>query len=214
MTQTARIRLDAALAAVCPIHGTSGDPPVIQFKAEATAPQQSAATAALASFDFSQAADDLWTAQQSNAVVGRIAPVRLTANRVNSTNVLADVTDLAFQLLPNRHYVFNFAGAYTAAAGTTGLSLAINGPASPTLFRLLGRIAEGATAIRQGAASAYNTAITGANSGGATAMPFWIEGNISTGAAGGLLQLRFASEVNASAVTVLAGSWGELKAVA
>jgi hypothetical protein len=209
-------RLDSAIkAAGIPIDGVSGEQGsiVIQFRPEATAQNQTDAAAIVAAFDWSDAAHNAWLAEQRAATVGRINLVRLAANRVNSTNVLADVTDLSFPLKPNSHYVFAFTGAYTAQAGTTGLSLGMNGPVSPALFRLIGAIAESATATRQGATGAFNTALTGTASGGATALPFWLEGNISTNAAGGMLQLRFASEVNGSTVTILAGSWGELKAV-
>jgi hypothetical protein len=209
-------RLHQVISAVCPIEGVAGvqGSVTITYAPAATQPQRDAAAAALAAFDWSGAAQTLWESQKTAATIGRINPVRLTANRVNSTNVLADVADMAFQLKPNTNYIFSFTGAYTAAAATTGLSIAINGPTSPTVFRLIGCIAESATTTRQGAASAYNTALTGTASGAATALPFWVEGNITTGANAGVLQLRFASEVNGSAVTILAGSWGELKAVA
>lgn len=210
-------RLHATIAAVCPIHGVSGSQGSIRidYDPSATAPQQTSAQAALAAFDWSQTAHDAWTQQQTLATVGRSNMIRLAVNRPTTSNALGDVVGMSFpNLKPNTHYAFSFAGAYTAVGATTGMSLAVNGPASPNLIRMIGCIAESATATRNGAAGAYDTPIAGTASGGATALPFWIEGNISTGANGGTLQLRFASETNGNTVTILAGSFGELKAVA
>lgn len=174
---------------------------------------QAAAQATIDAFDWSQAAHDLWLSARTGSPVLRHSMVRLGTSRNNSTNVLADVTGLSFELKPNTHYAFSFTGAYTAAAGTTGLSLAVNGPASPSVLGVVACIAESATATRQGVGVAYNTALTGTASGGATRMPFWIDGNITTGASGGTFTLRFASEVNGNQVTILQGSMGELKEV-
>lgn len=171
---------------------------------------QASAQPTIDAFDTSQAAQDAWNAQQSGKTVGRITPVRIGVDRVNSTVNLADVTGLSFQLAANSHYAFSFIGAYTAAAGTTGLQLAVNGPASPALIRMVATIAESATATRQGAAGAYDTPVNGTASGGATALPFYIDGNISTGATAGMFTLRFRSEVGGSAVTILSGSYGLL----
>lgn len=189
------------------VHGDSSTVTVLP------ADLQDEAQATINAFDWSQAAQDAWQATQNGAVVILGRAVRLGANRQTSSNALSDVTGLSFSLKANTHYAFRFTGAYTAQAGTTGLSLAVNGPASPNLVRMVGQIHESATAVRGGATAAYDTALTGANSGGATPLPFWVEGNISTGASGGTLALRFASEVNGNQVTILAGSMGELKAV-
>jgi len=207
-------RLHETVAAVCPIHGVSGvqGDITISFNG-ATAPQQTAANSAVSSFDWSQAAHDIWLAARTGNPVLRHAMVRLSANRQTTSNALSDVAGLEFQLKPNTHYSFAFVGAYTAVGATTGISLAVNGPASPSLVRVVGCIAESATTTRNGATGAYNTAIAGLASGGATAMTFWIDGNISTGAAGGTFILRFASETNGNAVTILSGSMGELKEI-
>lgn len=60
-----RSRLDAAISAVCPIHGTSGgtgpgNPPRIDFRPEATAQQRADAQAVVDAFDFSEAAQQQW----------------------------------------------------------------------------------------------------------------------------------------------------------
>ncbi len=151
--------------------------------------------------------------QDQAALIGRVTPVRLAATRTSSVIALADVVGMSFPLRANSNYIYSFTGAYTAALATTGIRLAINGPASPSLVRMLATVAESVTANRTLAASAYDTPLIGINSGGATPLPFWVEGNISTGPNAGFLTLRFGSEIAASAVDILAGSWGELKAV-
>lgn len=187
---------------------------LVVHEAGATQPQRDAAAAFLAAFDWTDgAAYDLWAAARTGNPVLRHAMVRLGSPQQRTLTSLADVPGLSFQLKPNTHYAFSFVGAYTAAAATTGLALAVNGPASPAVLGAVACIAESATATRQGVGVAYDTPLTGTASGGATRMPFWVDGNISTNAAGGTFALRFASEVNGSAVTILAGSMGELKEV-
>lgn len=60
-------RLVAALAAVCPIVGVSGSQGNVRidYAPNATAQQQNDAQAALAAFDWSQAAHDTWVANQN-----------------------------------------------------------------------------------------------------------------------------------------------------
>lgn len=65
------IRLQLTIAAVCPIDGVSGSatgPSTvirIDYAASATAPQRAAAAAALAAFDWSQAAQDAWEIERA-----------------------------------------------------------------------------------------------------------------------------------------------------
>jgi hypothetical protein len=213
-------RLHESVAAVAPIRGVSlgtvGDSGSvsIQFDPSATGPQQTAAQTAVATFDWSQAAHDAWTLERSTKTIGTFSVVRKGADESNNTVSFADVAGLSFILAPNTHYRFRFVGAYTAAAATTGLQLGVNGPASPVFMRLVGQISTSATAGQNGAVGAYDTAIAATASGGSTALPFWIEGTISTGATGGTFRLRFRSEIAGSAVTILRGSFAEIAAVA
>jgi hypothetical protein len=212
VTQRLLEAVQAAVPAVAEVSvGTIGVPATVTVR---PASQQAAAQATIDAFDWSGATHALWLEQQNGALVGRTTAKRLAAAANSSSNALADVTGLSFQLKPNTHYAFEFVGAYTSAAGTTGLSLAVNGPASPALVRAVAQIHESATAVRGGAASAYNATLTGTSSGSATPLPFFIQGNISTGAAGGTFTLRFASEVNNSQVSIAAGSYGLLHCIA
>lgn len=208
-------RLLEALTAVCPIRIARLNAGVGSFEADpsATQPQIDAANSAMAAFDYSQGADDLWQARAKQRLIGSIQPVRLGTDRTNSTVNFADCTGLSFDLAPNSHYAFEFVGAYNAAAGTTGLQLALNGPASPTLLRAVGQICTSPTAVQNGIITAYDSGINATASGGATALPFWIKGNISTGANGGTFILRFRSEIAASQVQIFSGSYGLLHGV-
>lgn len=139
--------------------------------------------------------------------------VRVAADQATSNPAFIDVPGMQFPVAPNSNYEFIFKGAYTAASATTGLQLSVNGPASPTFMRAIGTIFSSTTAPLVGAIGAYDAPIAGTASGGATALPFELAGTLSTGAAGGTLSLRFRTEVNGSAVTILRGSWGKLTGV-
>lgn len=174
---------------------------------------QSTAQATIDAFDDSQAAEDAYVAEQAAKVVGPIRARRKAADQAFSTNGFADVTDLEILLAPQTHYEFEAYGAYTSAAASTGLQISVTGPVSPDLVRFIGYVAESATADRKGAGAAYDVAIAGTASAAATALPWGIQGSVSTGAAGGLLKVRARSEVNASAVNVLRGSILKVSAV-
>jgi hypothetical protein len=134
--------------------------------------------------------------------------VRLSQDRSTTSTSYQDVVGLAFPLAANCHYAFQFEGAYTTAVNTTGIQLALNGPAFSVLaagFQLF----TSATAVLAALAANYDVGVNGTASAAGTALPFRIYGNISTTAAG-LLIVRGRSEVNGSAVTVRAGSYGLL----
>lgn len=152
-------------------------------------------------------------AQRESKTVNRVIGVRKSADQATTSTSFSDVTDLVFQLAPNTHYKFKFRGAYTTAAQTTGLQLSVNGPASPAFLRFSGWLFTSVTATANAVGAAYDAALAATSGGGATPLQFEVEGTISTGAAGGPFSLRFRSEVNGSAVTILRGSFGELMAV-
>lgn len=135
---------------------------------------------------------------------------RVSQDRSTTLATYVDIPDLQFQLEPNSHYAFSFDGAYTAAAGTTGAQLAIDGPASPSFLGVGFEIGTSATAWASAFTSAYDSGVNPTASGGATPLPFHVYGTISTGAAGGVLKLRGRSEVAGSQVTIKRGSYGLL----
>jgi hypothetical protein len=136
--------------------------------------------------------------------------IRKKSDQAFSTVNFADVTDLSVSLAASSQYKFRFSGAYIAAASGTGLQISVNGPASPSFIRFVGQIATSNIAVTYGAGAAYDVGINGTASGGATPLPFTLEGTIDTGIAGGIFTLRARSEVAASAVTILRGSVFEL----
>src|SRR5688572_28071332 len=107
-------RLDSAIkAAGIPIHGVSGEQGavVVQFRPEATAPQQAAAATIVAGFDWSQAAHDAWLEDQRpqrkairQAAAGAIADndTYLALANPNNAQVVAQVRRLTIQ---NNHII-------------------------------------------------------------------------------------------------------------
>lgn len=207
-------RLHQTIEAVCPIHGVSGSQGSVRidYKPEATSQQQTDAQTALAAFDWSQAAHDLWLERRTNSAIGRTSAVRLQADRSTTSNSYQDVVGLSFQLEANKHYGFEFHGAYNTAGATTGIQLALNGPAQ-SFFAAIFEIATSTTAYLAAVSANYNSGVDGTASGGATNLPFHICGNLTT-TASGLLIVRGRSETNGNTVTVKRGSYGLLFGVA
>lgn len=209
-------RLNDAVAAVCPILGVAildlaAHATRIDFDPSATVQQQTAANNAVASFDWSAGAQSVYDAQQQAKQLGIATGVRLLADVSNNTTNLANCTGLSFPLAANTSYGFWFDGAYTSVGATTGIQIAVNGPAMSFLGVNL-QVAESATSYRSLVAGAYDTPVLGVNSGGATPLPFSITGNVTTTAAGNLI-VRFRSETNGNAVTIKRGTQGLLIAV-
>lgn len=155
-------------------------------------------------------ADGTWAAPGGGGgggpQIGRVAAA--VSNTSNS--VWQDVTGLTFAVSASTTYSFEFEVLYTTAATTTALHLSVNGPASPADLRYNVETQTTATATHHASQTAYNTVTNPATGGGATVLRARLVGTISVGGAGGTLALRFKSEINASAVNVLRGSFGKL----
>jgi hypothetical protein len=137
--------------------------------------------------------------------------VRLAANLANSLITYVTVTGLNLTLAAFTRYSFRFYIAFSTAAATTGLGLALTGPTSPVTFTARIYVPITATTALTTHAAAYDVGPLG--TGVAVANTNYlavIEGVIETGASGGTLAPRIRSEVATSAVTVKAGSHGEL----
>ena len=132
---------------------------------------------------------------------------RVTADVQNTTVTFANVTGLTFAVAINTNTSFACELFYTTAATTTALQLAINGPASPTAMRYAVRTSTTATAMHSASQSAYDTNTNPGTGGGTTALPVRISGTLENGGTAGTLAIRFRSEVAASAVNVLRGSF-------
>lgn len=125
----------------------------------------------------------------------------ITADVINNTTSLADVTGLSFPVVAGTYY-FKFTIPYTSAATTTGSRWSINGPATTqlnysTIYTL------SATTNTSNTSSTYNA---GAINGTSTLLGDLanIEG-IATFSASGTVIARFASEIAASAITAKFG---------
>lgn len=146
---------------------------------------------------------------------GSISVVKKTADQQSIATALADVTDLTFTLLPNTDYGFEFLVLFRTPATTTGINLSVQGPASPAEAAWSSDImlsgAAGTDGYQSKAQVAGDAAHLTASIDAANATRIArLQGSWRTGAAGGALTLRFATEVVNSAVIVRRGSWGRL----
>mgnify|MGYP001580759890 CR=1 FL=1 len=132
-----------------------------------------------------------------------------TADQSNSTTTGANISDLTIPLGASQMAHFHAYLICSAAAVTTGIQLAINGPASPGQVEatIIGW-SDATTRVTDGV-SAYETYQANLSSAGATRRVFEIIGRVVNGTVRGTLALRFKSEVGGSAVTVHRGSWLE-----
>lgn len=138
--------------------------------------------------------------------------VHKTSNQSSSDGTnLSDVTEMSWPVDPGGIYVIEFVILQSAAASTTGLVLALNGPASPTFIEYAGRAAAGGSATFHGGATAYDTAIVSTGVlGAATPSLFNLNGYLVNGVNAGTLTLRMRTEVDTSAAVVRRGSHGSL----
>lgn len=156
------------------------------------------------------------TTKQTFAEMLNAVTVVKTADQSNSSGTtLADVTDLLFPVEATGLYVFEFNLFVVAAATTTGLVAAINGPTIGT-----GRIKYGfqtnptGTTAFAGGANAYDTALVSTGVLSTTVGSLHrLMGTFKAGATGGNLQLRMRSEVAASNATIQQDSWGRIQRV-
>ncbi|HEX7484392.1 MAG TPA: hypothetical protein VF281_04565 [Candidatus Saccharimonadales bacterium] len=132
--------------------------------------------------------------------------VTLGSDVIDNTgaNTIADVTGLSFAVTSGVTYHFSALINYTAAATTTGSIWTVNGPAATTISYTAKNTLT-ATTETTNFATAYDTPAT-ANATSLTAGNIATIEGIVTPSANGTLQIRFATEVNGSAITAKAGS--------
>ena len=130
-----------------------------------------------------------------------------SADQSNSTTSGNDISDLTVALAANEVIHFHAYLVASANAATTGIQLAVNGPASPSQVdaTVTGWTAP-ATLVTTGV-NAYETYQANTASAGATRRVFEIIGRVINGGTAGTFALRFKSEVTLNAVTVHRGSW-------
>lgn len=133
----------------------------------------------------------------------------LNADQAFSVVALADVTELQLPIRSAGLFNFDFTIYYKSAVNTTGIYLSVNGPAMSWL-RWGKVVPTSAAAVRFEVATTWNGGTTESSSAGATEQVALINGSCLA-TASGILVVRAASEIAASAVTVLRGSYGVLR---
>ncbi|MDQ2910171.1 MAG: collagen-like protein, partial [Actinomycetota bacterium] len=137
---------------------------------------------------------------------------KTNADDTNSTTTLASATGLDLTLAASTTYSFDYYILFQTAVNTTGIALAVTGPASPSVISYSVYIpvaGDANNALFSGWGTAYDDAVVGTGvQTAATTYLARISGVIKTGASAGTLTPRFRSEVAASTVTLKAGSWG------
>lgn len=122
----------------------------------------------------------------------------------NSAVTLADATGLNFTVASGRTYRYSANIAYTSAATTTGINFGVNGPTN-SLFSWTAQTSNTAGTGSILNSSTLNTAATAAT-GSISGTNMAVLDGIITTTASGTVQIRFASEVATSAITIKAGS--------
>jgi hypothetical protein len=135
--------------------------------------------------------------------------VSLQADVPNSTTTLAAISGLGFLVAAGFRYGFRFVVPYTSAATATGSRWVLQGPAAPTLLFGTSKYTLTATTQTVNYFSAYNIPAAANATSLLTGNMLIMEGMIQPSAAG-TLQLAFASEVAASAITAKKGAWAQL----
>jgi hypothetical protein len=129
----------------------------------------------------------------------------VTADRQNTTTTFADVTDLTLAVSATTRYVFECVLTSTTAVSTTAMQVSVNGP-TQTSLRYTVETATTASATHRATQTAYDTVTNPATGAAAVPLPVYLRGQILTNGSG-TLAVRFRSEVSASAVNILAGSY-------
>lgn len=138
---------------------------------------------------------------------------KLTSTQASSSTTLGNVTQLVEDMVANGVYTVNCFVTFQSAATTTGLNLGFTSPSgsicqlevvvpitSTAAASQLRTIFPNAAATNTG--NVIGTGVTAINSNHTAR----ISGIVTCGATPGDFQVRFASEVNASAVTLQIGS--------
>jgi len=139
-----------------------------------------------------------------------ISTVVKTSDQLNIGTAFADITDLSFALAANSKYYFRFVVLLDADAATTGIDVAVNGPAATTVLNYTQTYWTSATAQAYAGATAYDNNTASANSNGTSVRAFVVEGVIHTGGTAGNLVARAKREAVGAGPHARTGSCGVL----
>ncbi len=139
-----------------------------------------------------------------------INTVRATADTTNtSATVPVDVAGLGIAVAASTNYSVRWELTCDAAAATTGIQLAVNGPVSPTAVTITIDSSASAHIKTFFSTNAYETFHAMTASAGATRAIYTIHVVLRNGTTAGTLIPRLRSEVANSAVNCRIGSWGQ-----
>lgn len=132
-----------------------------------------------------------------------------TSDQASSSTSFADVTSMTFAVAASQTIAFRFELVYQSALTSTGIGLAVNGPASPTRLSYSTVIYTAGTNAQTINVSETYDAGTNAAPGTANAnFIATVSGLLVNGSNAGTFALRVKSAVGGSAVTIKAGSVG------
>lgn len=130
----------------------------------------------------------------------------LASNSTNSTTTLTAVTGLSFTADASKTYEVEFFGAFTSAAGTTGVAIALDIPSGTVIGQ---NLAATTTTSVSGTFQRADNAVTGNGSTGVDATssncPLWGRWVVAVGGTGGTIALMSRSEIASSAIVIQAG---------
>lgn len=129
-----------------------------------------------------------------------------TSDQSNSTTSYADVSDLGIEVGANATYIAQWVLVASSAASTTGIQLAVNGPASPTQLTVTVTCYTATDVAATDHYYSYDTGLDLTDSAGSSRVQCLIRATLRNGANAGVLIPRVKSEVGSSAVTIHAGS--------
>lgn len=126
----------------------------------------------------------------------------------------ADVTSTGLAVAANSAYWFEFQIIADADATTTGIDLAVNGPAGFSNIQYTLRYWTSATVQALARGANYNIDTASTTSNGTTQAIYTLEGIFINGATAGTLIARIKREAVGSGPNVRAGSFGRLRKLA
>lgn len=148
------------------------------------------------------------TALQFTRTGSRI--VELFSSVTNTTTTAANITGLGITVAANETIQFEYVLAVDSSSATSGIQLAVNGPASPTQLTAYVETPSSTSANTALHVVAYDTFAAPTTSPGASVRGLArIKGVFRNGANAGTLIPRFKRSATAATITIHPGSYGE-----
>ncbi len=123
-------------------------------------------------------------------------------------SAFANVPGLTFDLEADTTYQFDASVQATTDNTTTGVDIAVNGPATPSSLHYVQGRYSSTTGYLETVATAYDNDTGSTTSFGPTARSFRVRGIIRTGSTAGTFAIRIKREAVGTGPVVIAGSFG------